>query len=183
MLFGQHGHGWCLRGIEPDWPPRPGANFGIKPVRRSTLAYADQHRTHELFKNIFDRMLSKCLVGAEPSFKNPTVSMRRSSIFVCHFLIGPSSGRPREGAVRAACEAEPCGLSSRRLVHVSTGQEHEIQISQNSTLKPPDVAVFDKGFTNYAWYANLLERSIYFVTRLKRKHRLSGPWNAGTSVI
>jgi IS4 transposase len=30
------------------------------------------------------------------------------------------------------------------------------------------VVVFDRGFTNFKWYASLCERNIYFVTRLKK---------------
>jgi hypothetical protein len=50
----------------------------------------------------------------------------------------------------------------------STGQEHEQRVAPLFPLERGDVAVFDKAFTNFSWYASLLERGIYFVTRLKR---------------
>ena len=60
-------------------------------------------------------------------------------------------------------------------MHVTTGKEHEMGIAPLIPLEAGDVAVFDRGFTNYSWYATLLERGIYFVTRLKK--------NAGYRVI
>jgi len=52
MLFGQLAGQDSLRGIEAGLASQTRSlyHFGVKPVRRSTLAYANEHRTHELFK-------------------------------------------------------------------------------------------------------------------------------------
>ena len=62
MLFGQLAGQDSLRGIEAGLATQAQHlyHLGVKPVHRSTLAYANEHRSHELFKKIFGFMLSKC---------------------------------------------------------------------------------------------------------------------------
>jgi len=46
--------------------------------------------------------------------------------------------------------------------------EHGQRVAPLIPLEKGDVAVFDKAFTNFAWYASLLEGGSYFVTRLRK---------------
>lgn len=52
MIFGQLAGQDSLRSIEAGLASQSRSlyHFGVRPVRRSTLAYANEHRTHELFK-------------------------------------------------------------------------------------------------------------------------------------
>lgn len=50
----------------------------------------------------------------------------------------------------------------------------ELGLAPLFPLEQDDVAIFDKAFTNFAWYASLLEKGIYFVTRLKRNTDYQG---------
>ena len=60
MLFGQLSGQDSLRGIEAGLASQATSLYhaGVRPVHRSTLAYANKHRSHELFKKIFEWMLS-----------------------------------------------------------------------------------------------------------------------------
>src|SRR4030042_4237884 len=62
MLFGQLSGQDSLRGIEAGLATQAALLYhaGIKPIHRSTLSYANEHRSNELFKKIFFAMLSKC---------------------------------------------------------------------------------------------------------------------------
>jgi hypothetical protein len=76
MLFGQLGGIDNLRGIQAGLATQSQHlyHLGIRPVHRSTLAYANEHRSHELFKKISLSMLSKCQSIAPKHkfrFKNP----------------------------------------------------------------------------------------------------------------
>ncbi len=80
MLFGQLAGQDSLRGIEAGLATQAKNlyHLGVKPVHRSTLAYANEHRTHELFQKIFFCMLSKCQPIAPKHnfrFKNPLHSI------------------------------------------------------------------------------------------------------------
>lgn len=59
MLFGQLPGQDSLHGIEA------GAlyHFVVKPLRCSTLSYANEHRTHELYKKIFEEAVQMFAVG------------------------------------------------------------------------------------------------------------------------
>jgi len=179
MLFGQLEGQDSLRGIEAGLASQSRSlyHLGVKPVRRSTLAYANKHRTHELFKKIFERMLYKCLAMAPKHkfrFKNPLYTLDATLIELCLSLFNWAKFRATKGAVKLHVKLNHAGYLPT-FMHVTTGKEHEMGIAPLIPLEAGDVAVFDKGFTNYSWYANLLERGIYFVTRLKK--------NAGYRVI
>lgn len=45
---------------------------------------------------------------------------------------------------------------------------HQQNVAPRIPLEKGNVVVFDRGFTNFAWYATLCYRGIYFVTRLKK---------------
>ena len=62
MLFGQLAGVDSLRGIEAGLATQSKYlyHLGVKPIARSTLAYANEHRSHELFKKMFEWMLSQC---------------------------------------------------------------------------------------------------------------------------
>ena len=171
MLFGQLAGQDSLRGIEAGLASQSQAlyHFGIQPVRRSTLSYANEHRTHELFKKIFERMLSKCLPLAPRHkfrFKNPLYSLDATVIDLCLSLFDWAKFRTTKGAVKLHVKLNHAGYLPM-FVHVTTGKEHEQRVAPLFPLERGDVVVFDKAFTNFAWYASLLKRNIYFVTRLK----------------
>ena len=172
MLFGQLAGQDSLRSIEAGlaFQSRPLHHFGVRPVRRSTLAYAMEHRTHELFKKIFERMLSKCLPLAPKHkfrFKNPLYSLDATIIDLCLSLFNWAKFRTTKGAVKLHVKLNHAGYLPT-FVHVTTGREHERRVTPLIPLEKGGVAVFDKAFTNFAWYASLLERGIYFVTPLKK---------------
>jgi hypothetical protein len=60
MLFGQLSGQDSLRGIEAGLASQAHSlyHLGVKPLHRSTLSYANEHRSHELFKKLFEWMLS-----------------------------------------------------------------------------------------------------------------------------
>jgi len=88
MLFGQLSGQDSLRGIEAGLATQGSKlyHMGIKAVHRSTLAYANKHRNHELFKIIFYNMLSKIETVAPKHkfrFKNPLYSIDATTIDLC----------------------------------------------------------------------------------------------------
>ena len=50
---------------------------------------------------------------------------------------------------------------------MTAGKEHEINWARDLDLPKGSYVVFDRGFTDYAWYKELAEDSVFFVTRLK----------------
>ena len=172
MLFGQLSGQDSLRGIEAGLASQTQSlyHLGVKPVHRSTLSYANEHRSHELFKKLFEWMLSKCQPLAPKhkfQFKNPLYSIDATAIDLCLSLFDWATFRKTKGAVKLHVKLNHAGYLPSFAV-VTTGKKHEQNVAPHIPLEKGDVVVFDRGFTNFKWYASLCERNIYFVTRLKK---------------
>ena len=172
MLFGQLSGQDSLRGIEAGLASQTQSlyHLGVKPVHRSTLSYANEHRSHELFKKLFEWMLSQCQPLAPKhkfQFKNPLYSIDATTIDLCLSLFDWATFRKTKGAVKLHVKLNHAGYLPSFAV-VTTGKKHEQNVAPHIPLEKGDVVVFDRGFTNFKWYASLCERNIYFVTRLKK---------------
>jgi len=175
MLFGQLSGQDSLRGIEAGLATQGASLYhaGIKPIHRSTLAYANEHRTHELFKKIFLYMLSKCEPLAPKHkfrFKNPLHSIDATTIDLCLSLYDWAKFRAKKGAVKLHVKLNHSGYLPAFAV-VTTGKVHETQVAPSIPLDRGDVAIFDKGYTDFAWYKALDDKGVFFVTRMKRNAR------------
>ena len=145
MLFGQLAGQDSLRGIEAGLATQ-GVNLyhlGIKPVHRSTLAYANMHRSHELFKKTFFWMLSKCQTIAPKHsfrFKNPLYSIDATVIDLCLSLYDWAKFRTTKGAVKLHVKLNHSGYLPAFAV-ITTGKVHEIQVAPSIPLeKGPSVS-------------------------------------------
>jgi transposase len=172
MLFGQLSGQDSLRGIEAGLATQ-GANLyhaGIKPIHRSTLAYANKHRSHELFKKTFFWMLSKCEAIAPKHkfrFKNPLYSLDATVIDLCLSLYSWAKFRTTKGAVKLHMKLNHSGYLPVFAV-ITTGKVHETQVAPSIPLERGDVAIFDRGYTDFKWYKTLDDKGVYFVTRMKK---------------
>ena len=172
MLFGQLAGQDSLRGIEAGLATQSAMLYhtGIKPIHRSTLAYANEHRTHELFKKIFLAMLSKCELVAPRHkfrFKNPLHSIDATTIDLCLSLYNWAKFRTTKGAVKLHVKLNHSGYLPAFAV-VTTGKVHETQVAPSIPLDKGDVAIFDRGYTDFSWYKSLDDKGVIFVTRTKR---------------
>ncbi|MBL7131827.1 MAG: IS4 family transposase [Candidatus Omnitrophica bacterium] len=172
MLFGQLSGQDSLRGIEAGFATQ-GANLyhaGIKPIHRSTLAYANKHRSQELFKKTFFWMLSKCEAIAPKHkfrFKNPLYSLDATVIDLCLSLYNWAKFRTTKGAVKLHMKLNHSGYLPAFAV-ITTGKVHETQVAPSMPLERGDVAIFDRGYTDFKWYKTLDDKGVYFVTRMKK---------------
>jgi putative transposase len=172
MLFGQLGGQDALRGIEAGMATQARSlyHLGVEPVHRSTLAYANEHRTHELFKILFFDMLSRCQLAAPKHkfrFKNEVYSMDASTIQLCLSLYDWAKFRTTKGAIKLHVKLNHSGYLPAFMV-VSTGKVHEQKIAPSIPLESGDVAIFDRGYSSLAWFKELDDKGVYFVTRLKK---------------
>ncbi len=175
MLFGQLAGQDSLRGIEAGLATQSKTlyHLGIEPIHRSTLAYANEHRTHELFEKVFFSMLSKCQPIAPEHkfrFKNPINSIDATTIDLCLSLFDWAKFRATKGAVKLHVKLSHSGYLPTFAI-VTTGKVHETQVAPSIPLDKGDVAVFDRGYTNFSWYKTLDDKGVIFVTRTKKNAR------------
>jgi len=175
MLFGQLAGQDSLRGIEAGLATQAQHlyHLGVKPVHRSTLAYANEHRSHELFKKIFGFMLSKCQPVAPKHkfrFKNPLSSIDATVIDLCLSLYDWAKFRTTKGAVKLHVKLNHDGYLPTFMA-MTEGKVHESSVAPTIPLEPGDVVVFDRGYNDFAWFKTLVDKSVFFVTRLKQNAR------------
>ena len=175
MLFGQLAGQDSLRGIEAGLATQAQHlyHLGVKPVHRSTLAYANEHRSHELFKKIFGFMLSKCQPIAPKHkfrFKNPLSSIDATVIDLCLSLYDWAKFRTTKGAVKLHVKLNHDGYLPTFMA-MTEGKVHESSVAPTIPMEAGDVVVFDRGYNDFAWFKTLVDKSVFFVTRLKQNAR------------
>ena len=172
MLFGQLSGQDSLRGIEAGLATQGEMLYhaGIKPIHRSTLAYANEHRSHTLFKKIFLGMLSKCQAIAPRHkfrFKNPIYTLDATIIDLCLSLYDWAKFRTTKGAVKLHVKLNHSGYLPTFMV-VTTGKVHETKVAPSVPLDKGDVAIFDRAYTDFKWFKSLDDKGVFFVTRMKK---------------
>lgn len=172
MLFGQLSGQDNLRGIAAGLASQHKSMYhiGIERVSRSTLAYANEHRSFALFEHIFAYMLSKCK-DVSPShkfrFKNPVFSIDATTIKLCLNLYNWAKFRTRKGAVKLHVKLNHAGYLPEFML-MTTGKVHETKVAPMIPVSKGDIFVVDRGYTDFNWFKELDDKGAFFVTRLKK---------------
>jgi putative transposase len=115
-------------------------------------------------------MLSKCQEIAPKhkfAFKNPLYAIDATVIPLCLSLYNWAKFRAKKGAVKLHVKLNHSGYLPTFMV-MTTGKVHETRVAPYIPLDRDDVAIFDKGYTDFSWYKSLDDKGVIFVTRIKR---------------
>ncbi|MFQ5741522.1 MAG: IS4 family transposase [Acidobacteriota bacterium] len=137
--------------------------------KRSTLAYANEHRPWTLYQSVFYQLLDRCRQRAGPHgfrFKNKLLSLDATLIELCASVFDWAHYRRTKGAVKLHLLLDHQGLLPSYAV-VTEGRVHESRVARTLCFEPGTIVVFDRGFTDYDWFASLDADGVFFVTRLK----------------
>jgi IS4 transposase len=173
MLFAQLGRAHSLREICGGLASCEGklAHLGATAPGRSTLAYANAHRPWQLYQAVFYQVLARCreVTGSKPfRFKNPLLSLDMTVIDLCAEMFPWAVFRRTKGAVKLHFTLDHDGYLPTMLV-ITDGKHHEGPIARQQTFTPGTILVFDKGYIDFEWFAELTAAGVFFVTRLKRQ--------------
>jgi hypothetical protein len=187
LLFGQLAGQDSLRGIEAGLATQGQClyHLGIRPMNRSSLSYANNHRPASLFEALFYRMLSKCQAVAPRHkfrFKNPLYSIDATLIRLCLTLFDWAKFRKTKGAVKLHVKFNHAGYLPT-FAQVTPGKVHEVSVAHQIPLERGDVVVMDRGFLSFEYLNSLNIQGVSFVTRLKsntafrvlKRHPKRGP--------
>lgn len=140
---------------------------------RSTLAYANSHRPWQLFETVFQQLLADCrkrLGVAKASSKlglpGKLLSLDATVIDLCATVFDWAQFRATKGAVKLHLLLDHDGYLPCYAV-ITEGKVHEIQVARKLELQRGTMLVFDRGYTDYNWFQQLIEGGVHFVTRLK----------------
>jgi hypothetical protein len=178
MLFCQLAQAKSLREITEGLQASEGKlkHLGLPEApARSTLAYANGHRPWQLFESVFHQLLADCQkrlgvakAGAKLGLPGKLLSLDATVIDLCAEVFDWAQFRTTKGAVKLHLLLDHDGYLPCYAV-ITEGKVHEIQVARRLELQRGTMLVFDRGYTDYAWFQRLTEEGVHFVTRLKEK--------------
>src|ERR1700756_5238905 len=137
--------------------------------KRSTLAYANEHRPWPLYRSVFYQLLGRCreVAGAHRfRFKNRLLTLDATLIELCASIFDWAQYRRTKGAVKLHLLLDHQGLLPSYAL-VTEGRVHESRVARTLRFEPGTIVVLDRGYTDYAWFNSLDADGVYFVTRMK----------------
>ena len=172
MLFCQLGRAQSLREICDGLRSIEGKarHLGIEAPKRSTLAYANEHRPWEMFESVFHGLLSRIQADITPRhkfrFKNRLLSMDGTIIELCASSFDWAHYKRLKGAVKLHMILDHAGCLPV-FCRITEWNVHEIQIARTLEFAPGTIVVFDRGYVDYEWFRSMSQRKVWFVTRLR----------------
>jgi hypothetical protein len=173
MLFCQLGRAQSLREITGGLASCEGKlrHLGMPGApARSTLAYANAHRSWELYETVFYQLLTRCQASRlgrhKFRFKNKLLSLDASTIDLCASLFDWAKFRRTKGAVKLHLVLDHDGYLPSVAV-ITDGKCSDVRAARALTFQPGTIVVMDRGYLDFAWFHRLTSQGVFFVTRPK----------------
>ena len=148
-------------------------HLGIRCVSRSSLSRVNESQPYELYEALFAKLLARCQSRAPKhpfKFKNKLYSLDASTIDLCLSVFPWAKFRATKGAVKLHVGLDHDGFLPA-FVAITDGKTHDITAARALKLPKGSIVVMDRGYNDYAWYNQLNNNDISFVTRLKTNAR------------
>ena len=131
-------------------------------ISRSTISYANNNRSWEIFFDIFKYLLAKTKNLSEAI--NPVKIIDSTPIFLNLNLCTWSERTLRIKGMKMHTVFD---LNSRNPVHFTfTGAKtNDIEEGKKVEIERGTTYVFDRGYINFNWWNEIIEKGAYFVTR------------------
>ena len=148
-------------------------HLGIHSVSRSSLSRVNASQPYALYEALFAKLLARCQSRAPKHpfrFKNKLYSLDASTIDLCLKVFPWAKFRATKGAVKLHVGLDHEGLLPA-FVAITEGKTDDLSAARVLGLPKGSIVVMDRGYTDYAWYNQLNNNGISFVTRLKTNAR------------
>jgi hypothetical protein len=173
MMFCQLGRAQSLREICGGLAASEGKllHLGIPEApKRSTLAYANEHRPWEIYKEVFENLLGRCQQVARPAkkfrFKNKLMSMDASVIDLCLEMYDWAKFRRAKGGVKLHLVLDHDGYLPKFAI-IENANVPELKVAEQFSFEPGTIVVMDRGYTGYKFFQKLTAQGVYFITRMR----------------
>ena len=173
MLFCHLGQAKSLREIVGGLASSEGKlkHLGVQNApKRSTLAYANEHRSWQVYETVFQQMLAKCRTavggGTKFRFKNKLLSLDATSIDLCASLFDWAKFKRTKGAVKLHLLLDHEGYLPCFAV-LTNGKVSDIAVARQLAFQAGSILVMDRSYIDYKWLHQLGEQGVFFVTRMK----------------
>lgn len=174
MLFCQMAQAKSLREISDGLAVSGGKlnHLGLSSApAKSTLAYANAHRPHQLFIELFQQILMICQSESPGKkkkfrFKNKLYSLDSTTIDLCLSLFPWANFRQTKGAVKLHLLLDHDGYLPDFAV-ITDGKTTDVKTAYHVNLSRGSIIAVDRGYCDYALFHKWNLDGIFFVTRLK----------------
>ena len=176
MLFCQLGHAQSLREITGGLAACEGKlrHLGVsEPPKRSTLAYANEHRPWELYRSVFyDDVLEHCQREAAGKkrkfrFKHKLLSIDSTMIALSLSTFDWAQYKRSKGAAKLHLVLDHDGYLPV-FGHVSDGKVGDVKVAQRLDFPKGSIVALDRGYIDYHLFTRWTREGVYFVSRLKK---------------
>ena len=147
------------------------SHFGAKSIPRSTLARINEQQPAALYQQLFHKLLKyyeHSKVAHKFRFKNPLYSLDASHIDLSLSLCEWAKVHDSKASMKLSI-----GLNHSNdipeFIAVENGKENDMLQGRKFQFPAGSIVVFDKGYVDYQWYANLSAQNVSFVTRFRPK--------------
>jgi hypothetical protein len=145
-----------------------------KAPNKSTLAYANQHRTAELYQDLFYETLAhfqnKGGYGRRKSkfrFKNKLLSLDSTTISLCLSLFPWAKFRRAKGGVKVHVLLDHDQYMPS-FARITEAKQHDLKTAKTLTINPGSIVAMDRAYNDYELFETWTAKGIFFVTRMKR---------------
>ncbi len=144
-------------------------HLGSAKLSRSNLSRINDGKPYALYEALFGKLLSRCQ-GVVPDhpfrFSHPLYSLDASTIDLCLSVFPWADFRTTKGAIKLHVGLNHAGYLPE-FVTVTDGKKHDVTVGRTLEFPKGSIIAVDKGYNDYAWYKQLTDKGIFFVTRLK----------------
>jgi putative transposase len=144
-------------------------HLGSVKLSRSNLSRINDTKPYELYEALFGKLLHHCqgvVPGHDFRFSNPLYSLDASTIDLCLSVFHWADFRKTKGAVKLHVGLNHSGYLPE-FVTVTEGKTHDVTVGRTLKFPKGSIVAVDKGYNDYAWYKQLTDKGIFFVTCLK----------------
>ena len=144
-------------------------HFDSAKLTRSNLYRINEDKPYALYEALFGKLLSRCqgmAPGHDFRFDNPLYSLDASTIDLCLSAFPWADFRTTKGAIKLHVGLNHAGYLPE-FVTITDGKTSDIEAGRALEFPRGSMVAIDRGYNDYAWYNQLTEKGIFFVTRLK----------------
>jgi len=144
-------------------------HLGSAKLSRSNLSRINENKPYELYEALFGKLLKRCQPGVPKHkfrFKNPLYSLDASTIDLCLSVFPWADFRSTKGAIKLHVGLNHNGFIPE-FVTITEGKTSDITAGRTLNFPKGSIIAIDRGYNDYAWFNQLTNKGIFFVTRLK----------------
>ena len=142
----------------------------IKAMKRSSLAYNNQHRSWEVFRDMYFELYDHFAPGLKKARKilpkRKIYLLDSTVIDLCLEVFDWAHFRKKKGAIKLHTVLDFDGCLPV-FVDMTNGKVHDVKAAQDIEFPTASIVVADRGYVDFKWMSQLDNCGVFFVIRGK----------------